>query len=718
MLGGTSPFFTVPDLSKDIRFNHLFYVTQSPSWRFYAGCPIRTARGVNIGALCILDDKPRSGLTDEQEMFCDSIAQTVMRQLEMKREGEEKRKATRMSRGLNAFVEGKSSLHEESDGGKLSPDPKTSKATSPGRRALQGTSSEDTNAIAPAVVTSVEREWPKKVTQANDTPQNDDEPEPSSRDAEAGKRRTLVRAANLLRDSLDIEYHGGVAFLDTSVGFSGPDDYSNSSSGDEENTSSKPRSGSYHSNVGSAFRNGSDLGHKKTEVLAQAIHDNGPRDPPVFHPLEEHFLQQILKRYPRGKLWSFDEEGGLSSSEDERRLSRGRRSSREHSQSKVHRRKAEAKALQKSFPGVRQMLFVPLWDASSSRVFSGCFAWTNSSHQVFSRETELSFLTAFGNSICAEISRLEMIAADQQKGDFIGSISHELRSPLHGVLASAEFLAETDCDSFQTGLVDTIESCGRTLLDTINHVLDFSKINSFERNFLKTKKNKIGGQSNSTEPSPRKANVQSLLNIYATTDVAAVCEEVVEGVYMGQVYQDISSLDISDITAGNRGRTSEKGLAGPNRALLGGSSRQTGGKAINIILDVTEGDYIFTTQPGALRRVIMNLFSNSLKYTEKGSIVVKLELRDISGNHFVDDKPIGKLLYLTVTDTGRGIGSHYLKTRLYTRKSHTFSFSNSLLIQTSFCAGEQFGTRNWVINVGDLLCREYADHLSLVWDFP
>ena len=697
MLGGTSPFFTVPDLSKDLRFNHLIYVTQSPSWRFYAGCPIRTARGVNIGALCILDDKPRSGLPDEQQMFCDSIAQMVMRQLEMKREGEEKRKATRMSRGLNAFVEGKSNFLEESDGRTLSPDPKTTKAASPGRRTLQGSSSEDTNGIIPAVLTSNERYWPKKVAQANDTPQNDDEPEPSSRDAEAGKRRTLVRAANLLRDSLDVESHGGVVFLDTSVGFSSPDDDPNSSSGDEDNNSSRPLSGSYNSNVGGTFRSGSDLGHKKTEVLAQAIHDNGPGELSVFHPLKEHFLQQILKRHPRGKMWSFDEEGGISSSEDERRPSRGRRSAEEHSQSKIYRRKAEAKALQKSFPGVRQMLFVPLWDASSSRVFSGCFAWTNSSHQVFSCETELSFLIAFGNSICAEISRLEMIAADQQKGDFIGSISHELRSPLHGVLASAEFLAETECDSFQTSLVDTIESCGRTLLDTINHVLDFSKINSFERNFRKTEKNKISGQGNSTEPSSRNANVQGLLNIYATTDVAAVCEEVIEGVYMGQVYQDISSLDISDITAGNRGRTSEKGLAGPNRALLGGSSRQIGGKAIDIVLDITEGDYTFTTQPGALRRVIMNLFSNSLKYTEKGTIVVKLELRDISGNHSVDDKPSGKLLYLTVTDTGRGIGSRYLKTQLYTRKYHTFPFSNRQLTQISFCAGEQFGTRNWVI---------------------
>ena len=34
-----------------------------------------------------------------------------------------------------------------------------------------------------------------------------------------------------------------------------------------------------------------------------------------------------------------------------------------------------------------------------------------------------------------------------------------------------------------------------------------------------------------------------MMNIYATVDVAAVTEEVVEGVYAGQVYQDISSTE-------------------------------------------------------------------------------------------------------------------------------------------------------------------------------
>jgi signal transduction histidine kinase len=67
----------------------------------------------------------------------------------------------------------------------------------------------------------------------------------------------------------------------------------------------------------------------------------------------------------------------------------------------------------------------------------------------------------------AECSRIDTEIADQKKSDFIGSISHELRSPLHGILASAEFLGDEVTTGFEKGLVETIDSCGRTLLDTI-----------------------------------------------------------------------------------------------------------------------------------------------------------------------------------------------------------------------------------------------------------
>jgi signal transduction histidine kinase len=75
-------------------------------------------------------------------------------------------------------------------------------------------------------------------------------------------------------------------------------------------------------------------------------------------------------------------------------------------------------------------------------------------------------MAAFGNSIMAELARVDAVKADQAKTQFISSISHELRSPLHGILGGVELLQASGKDSFQKSMLNTINTCGRTLLDT------------------------------------------------------------------------------------------------------------------------------------------------------------------------------------------------------------------------------------------------------------
>ena len=60
----------------------------------------------------------------------------------------------------------------------------------------------------------------------------------------------------------------------------------------------------------------------------------------------------------------------------------------------------------------------------------------------------------------------------------------------------------------------------------------------------------------------------------------------------------------------------------------------------------------------------MNVFGNALKYTQKGSITVKLAL-DSSSNDVLENKE--RMLEIRVIDTGKGISSEYLRTSLYNR---------------------------------------------------
>lgn len=73
----------VNDLAEDTRFCDRPYVRDGPKARFYAGVPITTPKGINIGALCVLDDKPRDGLEHGQVDLLRNLASAVMSHLEL-----------------------------------------------------------------------------------------------------------------------------------------------------------------------------------------------------------------------------------------------------------------------------------------------------------------------------------------------------------------------------------------------------------------------------------------------------------------------------------------------------------------------------------------------------------------------------------------------------------------------------------------------------------
>jgi two-component sensor histidine kinase len=76
-------FVEIPDTLLDMRMQDNPLCLTEPGLRFYAGATLRTADGLPLGTLCVLDYKPRS-LTPLQRQTVQVIARQVMRQLELR----------------------------------------------------------------------------------------------------------------------------------------------------------------------------------------------------------------------------------------------------------------------------------------------------------------------------------------------------------------------------------------------------------------------------------------------------------------------------------------------------------------------------------------------------------------------------------------------------------------------------------------------------------
>ncbi|RFU31539.1 hypothetical protein B7463_g4830, partial [Scytalidium lignicola] len=370
----------------------------------------------------------------------------------------------------------------------------------------------------------------------------------------------------------------------------------------------------------------------------------------------ENLLRRFLKKYPHGKIMSFDKEGQFSSSDSDQvassnaNISSEKRNSIEsHSSEKSKERRmsreAEFKAVQAAFPGARSVAFFPLWDSAKERWFAGAFTWSVAPYRVLCPLEDLTYMASFGNTVMAEAARLSNLAISQMKTDFISSISHELRSPLHGILGSVEFLQDTDMSTMQIDMVNTIHSCGKTLLDTINHVLDFSKVNKKVKHH-KTKRRKRRSEKGSKDRLDRRGSVvQSLEDV---EDLCTISEEVVDSVYAGTSM----SKRYPHVRGPHKHSPSNGSVIVPEYP------------PVQVIMDIQwRPNWNFEVDAGAWRRILMNIVSNALKYTDSGFVRLELGVQnDLTSRH---GEPQSNVT-ITLTDSGKGISKEFLKHHLYT----------------------------------------------------
>ncbi|TVY67501.1 Hybrid signal transduction protein dokA, partial [Lachnellula suecica] len=616
------PCFIVNDLSQDPRFAGLPVVDGSiAKYRFYAGAPITTPLGIKIGSFFIFDDKVRDGLSLQHRKFLHQQAANVMKHLQTKQEAAERRRVALMSKGLAGFLD-------------------------------IASRDKDTSGEAVRVHEAADILFKNQLDTVDGSGAAQDPSAPAKETVLDKIRATLDIAASIIRESLELTA-GGVVFLDTTVGYTDNDiidtiasEYFTGDIGlqspsleDETVSLQSSQTGSLRpplQDVGMGWslsqgtiRSATDK-YKPSKILAMsaaptALWDHQARI------LDAKALQAFITSYPKGNVWYFDDEGYYSF-EPPQETERGSPSDRRQS-SGTTKQRSEAAMLSGVFHKARQIIFLPLWDAGADRWYSGCFVWTQCAVPVFTVESEVAYLSAFTNSMMVEISRLDALTANKVKSDFISSISHEFRSPLHGILASVEFLRDSPLDNTQSEFVSTIQNCGGTLLDTINHVLDYSKINSFEK-----VKNQQGTISN---------------ELFQVTNLALLCEDVVNGMIAANEYRETTHGQVPFTPSIDESRPSQV-------------RRHSIRAPLDIILDIEHRDWEFCVQAGALRRVVMNIFGNAQKYTESGYIMVQLRVRDSqeeSPHH--QENHVSKTLSLRIRDSGCGMSSEYMERKLY-----------------------------------------------------
>ncbi|KAL5341061.1 hypothetical protein BJX70DRAFT_74362 [Aspergillus crustosus] len=667
--------YVVRDFTKEDAYQDRPYVVDWPHMRFYAAVPIRSPGGYVLGSYCITDDKPRSDFGDMEAEGMQEIADAIAQHLETVRLSHCYRRTENLVKSLTTFVKdhdsfdptetyqatpsqavtnlsitmtepetrdietpeenppGQPSVNLDSDGSELnlgpwSPSDGTTELSSLFSKV---TGSEQTELSLPVRSTdrpmsplSVSEDRKDTVPRTAPTVTNCpmSEPQPSAVSIAKSIAKIFSRASVLLRDSMDLD---GVLFVDASRCNAGV--VLSNDTGTWEPLPSTLNPGfladPYPSpvavpGVGSLAK----ASENRCTLLGRAL--RGTVQKAESHRdfnISEKLLDDLMTLFPQGHIFDLSD---LTISEW-------------NFHTPVDPTDDLCRQLALHFPYANSVLFSPIWDWNKSRWLAGTLVWTSDIVRALGAD-ELHYFKAFGDSIISEVARVDWATTQKSKSAFMSSVSHELRSPLHGILASAELLGTAALPPQQRHLVGMVEACGLTLLDTLNHLLDFSGINNLS----------------ALEDSTEGALDTGLTSLETDFDLGDLVEEVVEVQYTGQnLPKAAMHLD-------------EPPVPSPQEF-------DTDSDELSVIVRVEDtSTWNIHSVPGAWRRIVMNILGNSLKWTKTGFVEVSLSKvrrkRD----------PLHVFALLSVTDTGCGIAADFLRHNLFSPFAQENALSEGL----------------------------------------
>ncbi|MFY9152556.1 MAG: ATP-binding protein [Prolixibacteraceae bacterium] len=94
---------------------------------------------------------------------------------------------------------------------------------------------------------------------------------------------------------------------------------------------------------------------------------------------------------------------------------------------------------------------------------------------------ELAFQNEEKEKRAAELTLAKERAeeSDRLKSSFLANMSHEIRTPMNGILGFTDLLKDSDYSTEEhLEFIDIIKKCGARMLNTIDNIIDFSKIES------------------------------------------------------------------------------------------------------------------------------------------------------------------------------------------------------------------------------------------------